>query len=122
MATVAASAPTDSQRTRDRRARWSARSARALSSTRSRRPAADGAAYPPARASSAAPSSPPSSTPIVGGSGMELLPREMCAQLEHAIADARLHGAERRVLARGDLAVRQPFEVGDLDRTTLLLR
>src|SRR5262249_5794527 len=54
-------------------------------------------------------------------SGMSFLVREVCAQLEDAVADARLHGAERHLLAGGDLAVRQLLEIGDLDGAPLLL-
>src|SRR4030095_10917630 len=62
-----------------------------------------------------------SSTPIMGSSGMEFLPAEGGTQLEHTVPDARLHGAERRVLALRDLAVREALEVGDLDGAPLLL-
>src|SRR5262249_53883081 len=119
---MAARPPTMRQRVRPRRARLISTSARAPPTTRWRRPAGGVTAYASASASSARSSRARSSTPIVGCSGMELFPREVRSQLEHPVADTRLHGPERRLLACGDLAVRQPFEVGDLDGTTLLLR
>src|SRR5262249_17305613 len=110
------------QRVRPRRACSSSRSACTLPTTRWRRPAGGVTAYASASASSARSSRTGSSTPIGGRSGMQLLPPRACTQLERPVADARLHGAERRVLACRDLAVRQPFEVGDLDGASLLLR
>src|SRR5262245_18584007 len=119
---MAARLPTIRQRVRPRRACSISRAACTVPTTRCRSPAGGVTAYASASASSARSSRARSSTPIVGCSGMQLLPREVCTQLEHPVADARLHGAERRVLARRDLAVRQPFEIRDLDGASLLLR
>src|SRR5262249_34186002 len=54
-------------------------------------------------------------------SGMCFLLREVRAQLQDAVADARLDGAERHLLAGGDLAVRELLEIRDLDGAPLLL-
>src|SRR5262245_11084518 len=120
-AAVAATAPTASQRVRDRRVADTARSARASARTRPRSAEGGAAAYASASVSSARSSSARSSTPMVWSSGMSFLLREACAQLEDAVADACLDGTERHLLAGGDLAVRQLLEIRDLDGAPLLL-
>src|SRR5262245_26104426 len=71
-------------------------------------------------ASSARSSSAWSSTPMVGSSRMGRLAGEQLPQPQYAVADAGFHGPEWRALARGDLAVGEPFEVRDLDGPPLL--
>src|SRR5439155_5700714 len=46
---------------------------------------------------------------------------ERGAQALDAVADAGLHGAQRRAVACGDLGVREPLEVRRLDRPSLLM-
>src|SRR5206468_3650081 len=62
-----------------------------------------------------------SSTPISRSSATAFPPGERGAQTLDAVADAGLHGAQRRAVARGDLAVREPLEVRGLDRPSLLM-
>src|SRR5262249_44113982 len=51
-----------------------------------------------------------------------LLHAEHCPQLRHSRANPGLHGAERGALSLGDLTVREPLEVRDLERPALLGR
>src|SRR5581483_9633720 len=108
----AATAPTTRHRPTGRRADL-AGARRAAPSTRARRRAGGSTAYAVASASSAASSSSCSSA-------IRLLAPEDRAQPRDAVADARLHRAERHPLARRDLGVREPLEVRDLDRPPLL--
>src|SRR5262249_54431674 len=121
-ATVAASAPASRQRRSPRARATRSLSARACSSSRARRPGGGGTACAAASASSAASSSARSSTPMLTSSGTRLLSGEPRPQAEHAFANPRLHRTERHSLTHRDLAVRQPFEIGDLECPPLLAR
>src|SRR5256884_4940237 len=110
-----------------RRQRPAAAAARAAASrrtsarSRARRSAGGGAACASASASSAASSSSGSSKPIGRSSATGFPPGEGGAQPLHTVADACLHGTERRAVPRRDLAMREALEVRGLDRSSLLM-
>src|SRR5215470_16889071 len=59
---------------------------------------------------------------MLGSSDTQVLSGEPRPQAEHAVANPRLHRTEWHVLPGCDLAVRQAFEICDLERAALLLR
>src|SRR5438552_2627694 len=120
-ATAAAAEPTSRQRAIAAEA-GAAAAGRASARPRARRWAGGGAVYASASAWRAASSSRGSSTPMGRSSATEFPPGERSPQALDAVANPGLHGAQRRAVARRDLAVREPFEVGRLDRPSLFMR